>query len=174
MNTSLLSPRHNRPYRATISAVLRRCAGARVCNPRHRSSGFGAPPCRAPHSGAAGCRSALLATAVLLARLATPLRAAVIDDFSGPKNHAGTEVRLQWPNVGVLLEATAPAGPWKPWSGVVSEAAGSHRAAIPGSGQSGFYRLATGEHYLDLFDTQWATSRERSRHLCRACPASLG
>ena len=48
MNDSLLSPRHNRPYRAAISAPL-------------------------------------LAAAVLLAWLATPLRAAVIDDFSGPK-----------------------------------------------------------------------------------------
>lgn len=75
----------------------------------------------------------------------------------GIQHHAGTPVMLEWSNIGVLLEADGPAGPWKPWPGVVSEDGGASQAAIPASGQAGFYRLAAGEHVLDLFNTQWAT-----------------
>ena len=68
----------------------------------------------------------------------------------------GRESGIEWPFYGgVLLQADALGGPWRPWPGVVGEDAGAYRTTTAYGGQTRFFRLASGEHYLDLFDTQY-------------------
>lgn len=88
MNASLLSLKHYLLCRVATSAGRPRYVGARVGNPPHRCSAAQARPCPRTCATAADGQSAFLAAAVLLVWLAMPLRAEVLDDFSGPRKFA--------------------------------------------------------------------------------------
>lgn len=88
MNTSRSSLRHNRLCRVAASAGRPWCVGVRVGDPPHHLSRVWARPRPRTHAITAGSKSALLAAAVFLVWLARPLRAEVLDDFSGPRKFA--------------------------------------------------------------------------------------